>query len=123
MNGLYTSYLIGNSLLLWRRLSGDIQQYSFAEDTLTNTTGAGQLTWGPWKIPEPFGVVNNLFGCVYLTAVLIFSYWPTAINPTPESMNYSSLMVGATILFSVMYYLVSARKVYKGPVVEVDLRK
>ena len=123
MNGLYTSYLIGNSLLLWRRFSGDIKQYSFAEDTLKNTIGAGQLTWGPWKIPEPFGTVNNLFGCVYLIAVLIFSYWPTAINPTPESMNYSSLMVGATILFSVIYYLVSARKEYKGPVVEVDLRK
>ncbi|MCJ1383295.1 hypothetical protein MMC17_006408 [Xylographa soralifera] len=121
INGLYTSYLIGNGLLLYRRLSGDIQQYSSTDETLKNTIGAGRLTWGPWRIPEPLGTINNILGCIYMVVVLIFSFWPTAINPTPETMNYSSLMVGATILFSVLYYMVWARKVYVGPVIEICL--
>ena len=33
-------------------------------------------------------------------------------------MNYSVLMNGAVLLFSVFYYLIYARKVYTGPVID-----
>ncbi|KAL9119505.1 MAG: hypothetical protein Q9187_003940 [Circinaria calcarea] len=121
INGLYTSYLIGNSLLLYRRLTGDIKPSSLTQDTLTNTMD-GDLRWGAFRIPEPFGTINNIFGCAYMIVVLIFSFFPTATNPTAATMNYSSLMVGAVILFAVPYYFLYARKIYKGPVVEVDIR-
>ena len=34
-------------------------------------------------------------------------------------MNYSVLVTGFVVLFSVVYYLLYARKVYKGPLVEI----
>ena len=123
INGLYTSYLIGNSLLLYRRLTGAIKPYVSEAQILRNTTGVDSLTWDPWRIPELFGTLVNLWGCVYMTVILFFSYWPTAIDPSVSTMNYSSLMVGATMLFSTLYYLVFARKRYTGPIVEVGLRK
>jgi choline transport protein len=121
INGLYTSYLIGNTLLLWRRITGQITPYAPHSATLTNTVGAGNLSWGPWCIPEPLGTISNALGCSYMLTVLFFSFWPVAANPNAASMNYSCVMVGAVIIFSMLYYILWARRFYKGPVVEVEL--
>ncbi|KAI1474240.1 hypothetical protein K445DRAFT_365175 [Daldinia sp. EC12] len=119
VNGLDGAYLIGNSLLLWRRLTGGIRPYNRENTALTNTSHEN-LSWGPMKIPEPFGTIVNAFGCAFLVVMLFFSFWPTHVNPTAESMNMSSLMVGATLIWSVIYYAVWARKVYSGPVIEIN---
>ncbi|KAJ4354615.1 uncharacterized protein N0V89_006352 [Didymosphaeria variabile] len=119
INGLYTSYLIGNALLLYRRVTGAIKAYDPYDRSLANVD-CDSLTWGPWKIPEPFGTIVNGFGCAYLVVILIFSFWPIGINPTPKDMNYSSLMCGAVAIFSLLYYFVRGKKTYKGPVVEID---
>ncbi|CAG8979944.1 hypothetical protein HYALB_00013368 [Hymenoscyphus albidus] len=121
ISGLYTSYLIGNALLFYRRVTGQILPYSPSQKTLTNTMDT-DLSWGPWKIPEPFGSIINAFGCVYLIIAAVFSFFPTAVNPTASTMNYSSLMVGSISIFAVLYYILSAHKVYKGPLVEVELK-
>jgi hypothetical protein len=120
INGLYTSYLIGNALLLYRRVTGGIKPYSPHDKTLTNTIDAETLTWGPWRIPEPWGTIVNAFGCAYLFIMLIFSFWPISNHPTAAGMNYSSLMCGAVAIFSVVYYLLWGNKTYTGPVVELD---
>ncbi|TVY16639.1 putative amino-acid permease [Lachnellula arida] len=120
INGLYTSYLIGNSLLLYRRLKGTIKPYDPKSVALVNVADSGELTWGPWRIREPFGTIINAFGCIFMIIILFFSFWPTAMNPTASSMNFSSLMMGATIIFACIYYLVWARKTYTGPVIEIS---
>jgi choline transport protein len=120
VNGLYTSYLIGNTLLLWRRVTGSIGPYSASDTTLTNTIEAEHLTWGLWMIREPFGTIINAFGCAYLFVMVFFSFWPIAIHPEPASMNYSSLMCGAVAIFSVVYYFCWGKRTYTGPVIEVD---
>ena len=56
VNGLYTSYLIGNGLLLWRRLAGDIHSPSETEDGGLDTE---KLSWGLWRLPESIGTINN----------------------------------------------------------------
>lgn len=117
--GLYTSYLITCSLLLYRRCTGGIKLSSDSADSLTNTAGA-KLVWGPWRIPGVFGIVNNVFACVYLTVVLFFSFWPPATPPTAQTMNYSSLVLGGVVIFCVCYYALVARMEYIGPVVEVE---
>ncbi|KAI0895209.1 amino acid transporter [Annulohypoxylon nitens] len=119
INGMYTSYLIGNSLLLWRRLTGGIRSYNRENTGLTNVSHE-QLSWGPTRIPEPLGTIVNAFGCAYLLVMVFFSFWPTAINPTAETMNMSSVMVGGTIILSLIYYAIWARKVYEGPVIEIS---
>jgi choline transport protein len=86
---------------------------------LANTTGA-ELEWGPWRIPGVWGIMNNAFACVYLTFILFFSFWPPATPVVPSTMNYSSLVTGTVVLFSVVYYFVWAKKDYKGPIVEIE---
>ena len=121
--GLFTSYLIGNSLLLWHRVRGTIIPYEDSYGGPANVVQAGKRTWGPWKVPEPFGTIINVIGIIYLIVVLLFSYWPTAVNPTPANMNWSVLITGAVGIFSIIYYLIWARKIYVGPVIEIDLSR
>ena len=118
--GLFGSYLLTALLLLWRRVQGSILLHATSEDALTNVPGA-QLMWGPWRIPGIWGVLTNGFAIVYLIIVFFFSLWPPSNHPSAKTMNYSCLMLGATMIFSVFYYFVRARKVYTGPVIEVNL--
>ena len=118
--GLFGSYLLTAALLLGRRLRGDIKPYADSEKTLTNVSGA-QLTWGPWRMPSLLGIIANIFAIFYLVIVFFFSLWPPTNPPTAATMNYSSLMLGATMLFSLLYYVFHARKVYDGPVIELNI--
>lgn len=116
--GLFGSYLPVAVLLLWRRMRGDIKLSASSEDVLTNVPGA-QLVWGPWRTPGVWGIINNGFTIIYIIIIFFFSLWPPTNHPTAATMNYSSLMFGGTMLFSLFYYLLRARKVYTGPVIEV----
>lgn len=130
VSGLYASYFMCCSLLLWRRCTGAISLPP-SSGPLTNTPAAPhtsaasdpQLTWGPWRIPGVFGIVVNAFACAYMIVIIFFSFWPPATPTTASTMNYSSLVLGAVMIFSVVYYLVWARRVYKGPIVEIVVDK
>ena len=114
--GVLGSYLIAASLLLWRRVTGGISEPR-DDDTITNTVGTG-LTWGPWRVRGKLGTANNVFTCAYLFFIFFFSFWPVQSEVTPQSMNWGSLVTVVVIAFSLVYYFVWARKVYKGPVIE-----
>jgi choline transport protein len=134
--GLYSSYLIAVTLLLWRRCSGFISlfhQHGASDtsdsdsspapgpkkpETLTNTVNA-PLTWGPWHLPGWAGIVLNAFVCMFLTVAWVFSFWPTTLPVTPQNMNYNSVLWGGVVLLSLGYYLWKGRKEYTGPIVEV----
>ena len=118
--GLFASYFIVAVLLLWRRVRGDIKPYTRDSDRLLTNVPGAQLIWGPWHIPGVFGVVINSVAVVYLVIIFFFCLWPPSNHPTAATMNYSSLMLGATMLFSVVYYFGWARKVYSGPVIQVN---
>ncbi|KAF7920719.1 hypothetical protein BELL_0233g00180 [Botrytis elliptica] len=120
--GLYSSYLICALLLLYRRLTGGFQKLADISDgpALVNTTGA-QLAWGPWHVPGVFGIINNAFAILYLTIILFFSFWPSALPVTAANMNYSSLVTGAVMIFSIIYYIVLGRHEWNGPIVEIHL--
>ena len=118
ISGLYASYLIATCLLLYRRrTSGFAMPDATSLPALANTAGA-ELVWGSWHIPGVFGIANNAAACVYLTIVLFFSLWPPATPVNSTTMNYGVLVTGTVAIFSMVYYLVWARKVYQGPIVE-----
>jgi choline transport protein len=119
VSSLFVSYLTGNSLLLYRRVTGSIDPYDPNSEALTNVANTERLSWGRWKIPEPFGTIINAFGCAFMLVILFFSFWPTMVDPQAQFMNFSSLMIGSVVIFSVLYYLFWARKVYTGPVIEI----
>lgn len=79
----------------------------------------GKLAWGPWKIPGALGIANNGIACIYLPIIIFFSFFPPNSTVTPQTMNYSVLVFGATVIFSLIYYIVWGKRVYTGPIVEV----
>lgn len=83
--------------------------------------GPEALQWGLWKIPGVFGVANNLFACTYLLVLWFFSFWPSSVEVNAQSMNFSSVTFGGTVLFAIMWYFIRGKKSYSGPVVEVGL--
>lgn len=117
LEGFYTSYLMACGLLLYRRICGDIGDF----DGRGGSVGSKPYTWGPWRIPGVLGIINNVCACVYLIVLSFFSFWPTVLPVTSANMNYSSLVTGSVVIFSVAYYVFWARKIYKGPIVEVEL--
>lgn len=115
LEGFYTSYLMACGLLLYRRTRGDIGD----TDGPVGSAALKPYTWGPWRIPGALGIVNNACACVYLIVLSFFSFWPTVLPVTPANMNYSSLVTGTVVIFSVTYYVTWAHRIYKGPIVEV----
>jgi choline transport protein len=116
IGGLYASYFIVCTLLLWRRLKG-ISSYNAHKAMVDLET----VQWGPWKVPGALGVANNLFACVYLVLLWFFSFWPGSVEVTAQSMNFSSVTFGGTVLFVVVWYYVRGKKTYVGPIVEIVL--
>ena len=115
--GLYSSYLLSCSLLLWRRAIGSIKP----ADSTAFRVGPGEIHWGPWHIPEPLGTINNAFACIYLIVLLFWSFWPPQTPVSPSTMNFSVLVFGATVLFSTVWYLVKGKSGFLGPVEEFEL--
>ena len=137
-SGLYASYFITCSLLFWRRVTGQIKPYSSRDEegtsasafpTRVSAESPGEdvvvqppLVWGPWRVPGMLGTLNNAYACVYILFVLFWSFWPPSTPPTPSSMNYSVLMTGAVIIFSIVYYYIWGRHQYMGPLIEREVR-
>ncbi|KAL8782269.1 MAG: hypothetical protein Q9213_005543 [Squamulea squamosa] len=121
---LYASYIITESLLLWRRCTGAIRPYqkhpfpiNTADDGENNASN--QLIWGPFHLPGIIGIAVNMFAVAFGIIIFFFSFWPVATPVTPATMNYSVVMTAAVVIFAILYYIIYARNVYTGPIVEV----
>ncbi|KAI0112208.1 amino acid transporter [Nemania sp. FL0031] len=115
VSALYSSYILVCCLTLWRRRTGFFKPFKATE---LDHVGE-ELTWGPWRIPEPFGTINNIFAIIYSVFLLFWSLWPLEVNPTAATFNWSVLVYGTVVIFSVLWYGVHARKFFKGPIKEV----
>lgn len=120
LEGFYLSYLIAIGLLLWRRVRGDIAE-SAPESQPTSESINPRMTWGPWRIKGALGIANNVIACAYLVVLSFFSFWPSVLPVTAVNMNYAVLVTGFVVIFSIIYYLIWARRIYHGPIVEIEL--
>ena len=116
LEGFYTSYFLACSMLLYRRVRGEIGD-SEAAGNYAKVLGH----WGPWSLKGIWGIANNVLACAYLILIAFFSYWPAIIPVSAATMNYSSLVLGVVTIASMVYYFAWARKVYTGPVVDINL--
>lgn len=122
VSGLYSSYLMAASLLLYRRVGkGYKLPDPSALPALADTTGGegATLAWGPWHIPGIWGIINNTYACLFMIIIWFFSFWPPQTPVAPDSMNYAALMTGGVALLSTIYYVTYAHKVYQGPLMEI----
>lgn len=122
LQGFYTSYFLAISLLLYRRLRAEIEEPENEINVADPEVKTRRFTWGPWRIKGWLGTLNNMAACVYLVFIWIWSYWPSSLHVDGEDMNYSCLVLGVVVIISIVYYFVKARKTYRGPIVEVDLK-
>lgn len=148
VSGLYASYFIPCAFLLWRRTTGQIRdgsegdanphelsyptpaaaashranEYIVNDNSKSNDVIQKRLVWGPWRVPGILGTINNAFACLYIVFVFFWSFWPPATPTTAENMNYSVLMTGVAVAFSVLYYYLWGKAQYLGPLIEREVR-
>lgn len=143
VSGLYASYLIPCSFLLWRRTTGQIKPHRSSEDrgaemsrgpnvlsplTVENNGDSDilleepELEWGPWRVPGLLGILNNAFACLYCVWVLFWDFWPPLTPVNAENMNYSVLVTGAVIIFAVARYVLGGKVGYRGPLVDYEVK-
>lgn len=148
VSGLYASYLLPCSFLLWRRVTGQIKPHRAMGDPGTEIPTRQDddpshphqvpveengdpdiifeeqvLEWGPWRIPGILGILNNTFACVFCVWVLFWSFWPPSTPVNAENMNYSVLVTGAVILFAVVRYFLGGKVEYRGPLVDYEVKR
>ena len=120
VSALYASYFVTCVALLYRRCTGSIvstcDSRSYGRQNLPGREG--RLVWGPWHVPGVLGVITNAAACIYLAIVFFFQFWPTQSDVNAANMNYNILVFGVTIVASSLYYMVSARRTFSGPIVE-----
>lgn len=85
------------------------------------TFAPAQLVWGPWHIPGIFGIINNAYACIYMIFVIFWSVWPPETPVDPTTMNYSIVVTGGVIIFSIVWYFIRGREEYKGPLVDQEV--
>ncbi|KAF2112082.1 amino acid/polyamine transporter I [Lophiotrema nucula] len=98
--GLLLSYIVAISCIFAKRLRGEpLLQSRFS-------LGRGGF------------VVNGIALC-FMTLAFALMFFPAAPHPTPQSMNWSCLMFGSIMGFSLIYYWIWGRYQYVGPVEQV----
>ncbi|KAM0437805.1 hypothetical protein ACHAPT_002170 [Fusarium lateritium] len=100
--GLEISYLMPIVLLIWRRM-----------------TSPEQLKWGPFRLGRA-GIFINIIAVAYLIFTSVFSLFPPYQPVTAQNMNYASLVLGATLLFGLVYWPFWASRKYSGPLNETE---
>ena len=144
ITGFYGSYFLPSAFLLYHRVKGHIAPYGtlaaevnrgpppeindLNDDTKPEPYGArrvsvaqAQLAWGPWHIPGILGTINNAYACLYMIFVIFWSVWPPVTPVTAATMNYSVVVTGGVIIFSIVWYYIRGRKEYKGPRVDDEV--
>ncbi|KAI7235503.1 hypothetical protein KC330_g4243 [Hortaea werneckii] len=97
---LTISYIICLSCMIWLRINGK------------------PLLPSRFDLGRGFGLALNVTAVGFLILVFVIAFFPPVPEPllTVVSMNWSILIFGVVVLFSMAYYFIWGRKVYVGPV-------
>lgn len=79
------------------------------------------LPWGPFRLKK-WGVPVTVLSQVYTVIALFWTFWPYSPDVGAEDMNYSIVLYGGVMIFAMLFWVVWGRKVYVGPILEVDGR-
>ncbi|KAI8331861.1 amino acid/polyamine transporter I [Chlamydoabsidia padenii] len=74
----------------------------------------GPFSLGRWSVPI------NAIALIWIVFFVIILCFPSVDPVEAETMNYSSLMLGAVFIFAVLYWLYSGHITFKGPIANVE---
>jgi hypothetical protein len=67
-----------------------------------------------------WGPLINILGLIYILPIFIFSFFPSAPNPVPATMNWAVVMLGGVIILATVHYFTGGQKKYTPPHETVD---
>ena len=77
------------------------------------------IPYGPFRL-GPLGLYVNIFAIVYAIFICIFLPFPPMQPVTAKNMNYASVVFTFVLLFSLADWFVRGKRIYTGPVREVE---
>jgi choline transport protein len=77
------------------------------------------MHYGPFRL-GPAGIPIIIVSLMYSVIGIFFSFWPGTPRPDVLTMNWSVVVFGGALVLSMLFWLVHGRKVYTGPILEVD---
>ena len=80
------------------------------------------LPMARWSLGR-LGLPINVAALVYTVWGFFWSFWPNSYNVTALNFNWACVLFVGLMAISVLVYVVSARKVYEGPVAKVEGRR
>jgi choline transport protein len=98
--GLTSSYFIAIACVIYKRLKGD-------------PLPPARFSLGRAGLPV------NIMGAAFLLLAFVMLFFPAAPHPNAAGMNWTILIYGSAVVFSLAYYYTHARHKYVGPVTYV----
>ncbi|KAJ5714241.1 uncharacterized protein N7483_011422 [Penicillium malachiteum] len=83
--------------------------------SLSLLNGREEVKNAPWNCGNVSGYFVNVVALAWIAFELVLFSMPTALPVTATSMNYASVVFVGFMAISAIWYLVYARKHYKGP--------
>ncbi|KAI0011365.1 amino acid transporter [Xylariaceae sp. FL0662B] len=76
---------------------------------------------GPWHL-GPFSLPSGVAACCFVLVMLPILCFPSVRGEdmTLEDMNWTALVYGAPMFFVIIWFLVDARKWFKGPKINIE---
>ncbi|KAF4340158.1 amino acid transporter [Fusarium beomiforme] len=88
----------------------------FARKRLQGSNG-----FGPFKLGRIAGPAANIISLLWITVVVIFSTFPSAMPVTAQNMNYSIVVLAGWMLSGIAYYVFRGKYKFEVPVVDLDV--
>jgi choline transport protein len=100
VGALLSSYIVSISCITLKRLRGEV--------LIRSSFSLGRA-----------GLSINIFSVLFLVSAFVLAFFPQSPYPEAKDMNWSIVVYGVVVLFSMVYFAVWGRKKYLGPVVYV----
>jgi len=81
----------------------------------------GTLPHARWSLGK-LGIPCNIAAIIYVAYAFFWAFWPQTYKPSAGDFNWAVVLFGVVTILSGLFYVVSARHIYKGPVMLVEGR-
>ncbi|KAL9579287.1 MAG: hypothetical protein Q9212_005196 [Teloschistes hypoglaucus] len=80
----------------------------------------GQFEPGPWHMGR-FSFAVNAYACIWTLFVTIIFILPTVRPVGGDTMNYAIVFLAAILVFAAIFWYLTGKKFYTGPLIEADI--
>lgn len=83
----------------------------------------GNFKPGVWYMGDTISYISAVYSVFWMTFIFILLLFPSYPNPDPTQMNYAVAVLGAVLLFCVVYYYFpkyGGKTFFTGPVRTID---